>query len=359
MTRKYASLVLISLFSSVSLAVISSAKAEPAPEKNATVESIVPTIALSPVVGGIAPSNSVSINATSTNSVASISVSPKPTTEIASDRATFIKQSWALSSPVSKSSSLTNLVSLDGLANASSITYSFYEFITGWKDDIQARQNRDRICSLLKQKADQPSSDIPKDALCSTYYIDKYLHDQLRDWNANRVGPTGGGIIFGTSLKLGSQTYSYIDKSNLTSTSVTKTPWAASVYVARQPSSYENMLLLAKYEFQRSYVDASSGTICPVVPGASQLTCASGALGAPTANVARIVTLEFRDALFLKSAAFSVSYHHDFQAGANSIELPIYLVNDAPKGLTGGLLTGWRSKPDSVVFGVFVSSPFL
>jgi hypothetical protein len=115
-------------------------------------------------------------------------------------------------------------------------------------------------------------------------------------------------------------------------------------------------LYLAKYEHQNAYSDAASGTICPV-SGAAQVTCSTGALGPPKNSIVRLTTIEFRDA-YSSSLAFAVSYHHDFQARVNSVEIPVYLFKDGKSGLSGGVTAGWRSDNNNRIFGIFVSAPF-
>lgn len=271
-------------------------------------EGVVHSAAASAQAEGVSVPNAASITATSANSVASVAfttVCPN----ISDSWATFASHNLTLSSPVSKSANTTDLASQNGLANAATLSYGFYYFFT----PVQQ----------------QPSG---------------------------HKAPAPGGFVLGGAGKLGYQTFKYVDTTSLKSASVNERPWSGSVYGGWQPKFAEQILFLLREEYQSSYDDAKNGTICPVTAGATQLNCASGALGTPTNKIVRLATFEFRHQL--GSFAYAFAFHRDSHSGVNSVEIPVYLFQNGKGGLSGGFTAGWRSDPNTKTFGIFAAAPF-
>ena len=170
--------------------------------------------------------------------------------------------------------------------------------------------------------------------------------------------PTYFGIV-GAGGKIGHQTHTYVDVSDLSKThDVTKTPSSYLAYAGVAPVSMK-WLVLAKFEYQDAFKDSkTSETKCPA-QATGPVTCQSGPIGAPTKNNGQVWSLEARKAW--ESVAVGASLARNTGTKVTTFDLPLYLVsgNDGKGGtaLTGGLDFAWDTQRHAV-FGLFIGSAF-
>jgi hypothetical protein len=331
----------------------------------------------------------VQVNATSQGGSASIKIGHDSPTLTEDNKFKFTNWSVTASAPTSKSSDLTQLATLDGLANAATISLDFFHFFSPLvvPNDTN-RQKRKEICSSLekayqsmspadrtkaqnkyKDAGDDPGQPPngccqddpanPREYECNSGTFDAY--DPTDQFRAERwkTGVRPGGFVYGGGAKLGYQQFTDYDPTTLAKATPNKTPWSANFYGAWNPLFDIQSFLIAKFEFQDGYKDATSKVLCPA-PSGKALTCVSGPIGTPVHTESKVLSLEERRIFTWPfTMGISVVPQYDLQAKVFAVNLPIYFVPSAgSKGLSGGLQAGWRNDTHSFSFGVFAASAF-
>jgi hypothetical protein len=128
-----------------------------------------------------------------------------------------------------------------------------------------------------------------------------------------------------------------------------------SLYSALSFGDENNYLVLVKYQFGDAQADQKTTTVCSGL----STPCITGSFGAPTRNIRRLISTEFRYSAETLAVAPVVT--RDYVNKVNGIDIPIYFVptaKDAKQpGLNGGIDVGWRSDTHGSL-GIFVGSNF-
>lgn len=205
----------------------------------------------------------------------------------------------AISAPVAKGKDTTRLGTLDGLANATKVSYSHV-------------------------------------------------------WNA----PLGDQfMISSVSATIGHQKYSYYDGTTLAKQSSSKSSGSLAGQFGLVPSRSRNLMILGRAEFQSGHEESPTTTLCPLA-ATGPVACVTGPIGAPVHTISRIVAVEVRVLGDHFASAPRVSY--DTASRVKGLYVPIYLMGpggNAPAALNAGIDIHWTSDSKGSV-GVFVGAPF-
>jgi len=212
----------------------------------------------------------------------------------------------SLSSPLSKTTDVTEPASLDGLANAATVGVTWGRY---------------------------------------------------RPWNREHLDTTAF-YVYGGGLKAGYQKFDYFDATSLAKSHASRSPASASIFFGSTTSGRGNVLVLGKFEYQDSYKDADSKVLCPA--GTPPTACVSGPIGTPKNTKKRIWSLEGR----YTSANYELSpvLSYDGASKVKGLEVPVYFIGGPPDGdkpipFNAGVSFGWRSDSHGSV-SLFVGSPF-
>lgn len=216
--------------------------------------------------------------------------------------------SISLSSPIDKSDNITDLATLDGLANAFTFTVSYSQYI-------------DRI---------------------------------RRSGDGNTEGELDAwGFFWGGTATLGRESFDYVDLDDFDKQSNNERPWAISLFIGRD---FGQWTVTGRLKLEESYKNQDDITRCRPIVGSTDLDCRSGPLGPPNEENGRQASVEVRHQIG-DSFGIAPAVHHDFEKDVTGINLPIFLWQDDKGQLTGGIRVGWRDDTDSTEFGLFVSQP--
>jgi hypothetical protein len=296
------------------------------------------------------------ITATTESSKASINVSRDISAATNNGVGTFSSLSLALSAPVSKTGSTTNIATLDGFANSSTLTVGYHKFFvyglrTPVMDDGTLSPGFEAICAAAGINIDKESCDSAsvKAGLVKADRMDLYPTFVGYFFDPNALKWT-----YGAKATVGRESYDFFNATSLASQKDQKGPWSLGAYAGLVPP-LTNAFLSAGVEFQHAYMPRKAKVVCPSSTGASQIQCVNGSIGAPQATDKHLVYADGRADLGF--AAIDLRVTHDFASGDNGVDLPIYLFRDTKSTWTGGLRLGWTNT-DQFSLGIFVGSSF-
>lgn len=297
------------------------------------------------------------ITAGTDSSKATLNLSKENSSSIAGDTGHMSSWSASLSAPVNKNDSKTNIATLDGLANSTSLTIGFHEFIaTGLRfplinGDLDPNfENICRIAGIDTEKNETCDSEHVKPGLEKAHRSDLYpvFMSYLFSSTASHVW------TYGAAGKIGQEEYDFFLPTTLASQSTKKVPWSASIYGGVGPINMP-AFFSAGAEFQHQYTAKKSKVLCPTTAGSSPIQCVNGSIGAPTAADKHLLYVEGRSDLGF--AAVDLRVTHDFASGDNGVDVPVYLFHDSKSSWTGGIRLGWTNT-DHGTAGIFVGNSF-
>ena len=199
--------------------------------------------------------------------------------------------------------------------------------------------------------------------LCDTATIKDLLEqgkvtkEEYRAFRSAFFGPSAAVSSWAVSLSGGYNDANYFDAVTLVQAKKRNRVGGLAVSYTYVPLE-ATQLFSASLGLLSVYKDAKNSTAClPLAPGKTQLTCASGAIGAPKRQTTQTLDLEWRRKLS-ERYAFSLQVSRDFKNKVTSVAVPIYLVGNDKDGLTGGISLGWASDDKDVTAGVFVGKAF-
>jgi hypothetical protein len=112
------------------------------------------------------------------------------------------------------------------------------------------------------------------------------------------------------------------------------------------------------FSYERTFKNGDSLQICSPISGSTSSKCQQGSIGAPQGKFSRIVFAESRILLSLNHFALSPRMEYDFTASRFAARLPIYLVPNKDKLLTGGVTLGYVTHGDGFGAAIFVNKAF-
>jgi hypothetical protein len=265
----------------------------------------------------------------------------------------FDTWSLAVSAPLQKGSSSTQLASLDGLAKATTaeLKFSHTRVTFAPQGDAETRAAAQlAICQLAWTRAGSTAAD------CDFALVAQFAPERTEDFDRIMWGDSPSSFTWGGSAKAGTETFDYVDPATLARRSTDETSWSAKAFLAFYWSGkgQDESLLSASYTRESSWKSQDEAILCP--GGGGPATCVKGSPGPPKRDDKDVFSLGYRRSL--GGVAFSLTANYDAANDVLGVELPVYLVRGADGGFTGGVKLGWRDDTDEVTAGVFVSKAF-
>lgn len=234
----------------------------------------------------------------------------------------FFQWTLTASMPLKKSPELSDIATLDGLANSSALELAIGSF-SGRVEPVQGK---------------------------SVYSV--------REWDEKFIATPSAKVAWGLTGKVGYEKFDFLDATAFKKASDSRTPWSAKAYLGIIPDSKTAAVDIA-YEYQDAFKAQDQKTICPAASGASVVTCLTGALGAPKETKKSIFSFEGKTklpiAIYGVSVAAAAKLSYEAKSDVFGVDVPVYLVSD--EKLSGGIRTGYRSDTKSMVVGIFISTP--
>jgi len=126
-----------------------------------------------------------------------------------------------------------------------------------------------------------------------------------------------------------------------------------------------DMSATLSYAYQRVYKDGGDDGQAQVLckPGGTPfISCINGFIGHPVRGEQHLFTADYRyispDTLLSIPVGIDPTFTYDAASGEYGFQLPVYVIPNKAKGLTGGLRYDWTSDKHHSVVGVFVTSAF-
>jgi outer membrane receptor protein involved in Fe transport len=163
--------------------------------------------------------------------------------------------------------------------------------------------------------------------------------------------------------KAGYETHAYYDGSTLAKGSATKAPFQFGVSATRVATGGRLSGTLS-YNHQEAYLDGAGSqktqTLCP--GGATGvLACVTGFIGAPKRQQQELLAAGVRyigETPWGLPIGVGPSVTYETRSKAYAVQVPIYLVADKDKNLTGGIRYDWTSDTHHSTVGIFLTSAF-
>jgi hypothetical protein len=301
---------------------------------------------------------SFEINAAKDNSTVSLKIGKDFSKPISSNLAEF--SSWAItfSAPVNKNSENTDIATLDGLANSFKLSVKLSNFIVLGKlnpfvDDPKNPPPRlVEICKLagINYPEDPCDTDAVYSGLEKRNKLQIYPEFKSLFWK-----PTSWKLIYGIEGSIGYQNFEFISKQTYEKKDQDKYPMGANAFFGAVPPG-QNAVLTVGGQFQESYKESKTQTVCPVTTTGTSFVCDTGALGEPGHKQKQIVYVEGRTEFL--SLGLNIRVSHDFKNYDTGIDAPVYIFHDKKNNLNGGLRFGWTKNDHKALLGVFVGGSF-
>lgn len=278
--------------------------------------------------------------------------------------ANFLGWSLTASAPLEKSEDLTDLATLDGLANAFTLEFKLTQYEA---PGVRIPNNT----ALLDEIGDQaeavfksvgPRGNCPKfvrDFNC----VQEYVPQRYAEFKSLFWDPKQPKWIRGVKAKVGYETFDFFDPVSFSENDDTKTPWSVGAFYGVIPSGSRTLYAIS-YEHQTSYKASTSQTMCMAAdPTTMVQSCQTGAFAEPSEETKKLLSFEARrrieNPLFGQSpAAFSAGVTYDFESETLGVDVPVYLFSSEKEALNGGIRFGWRDDDDDLIVGLFVGSTF-
>ncbi len=278
-----------------------------------------------------------------------------------------------MEAPIGKSEKRHDLVTLDGLGNATVLGISFSKFSTRWiPADPSASANRKAYCDEMRvaakvemAKSAAATGKTPEDIdeaanklECSHANFAKYLPSRVADAGKAMSKPGPGGWMWGGAAKYGFQDSDYYDATSLAKVSERNNPWSLGAFVGWNPETNDSdMFILAKAERKASYKDADASVRCPAGAGTAPFNCVNGSIGKPKEKQGTTASIEIRKMLS-PGYALSLTVARDWSKKATMVELPVYWLGDGSGALNGGIKAAWNREDKKTVISLFIGIPY-
>jgi hypothetical protein len=221
-----------------------------------------------------------------------------------------------LQTPLDQDKNYTNVVNLDGLNKASSLSFAFTRQWGGLDYDDVERIAREHTNEKPKKTA---------------------------IWAVTFDG------------KIGYERHTFYDPLTLAPSMTTKTPFQLGATMGVIFGT-GNMSFNLSADYQQGYEDSPSETKC-INSGAD---CVTGFFGAPAFTERALITGDFRwiTQIGKVELGFGPILSYDAIQDEESVQVPLYLVTDKNGFLNGGIRYDWNSTDHVSTVGIFVSSAF-
>ncbi len=254
-----------------------------------------------------------------------------------------------LSSPWDSNSSTTELATLDGLARGFKVEFGLNHLFFSPSYDVDSMTT---VCRQARTLAGKP------DAECND---DLYGLVDDRDFNRQVLKAYFGGKSFipsvYASIAASSDDFEFFGH-GFEREKDSKTSLGASVGLALL-NPVKSSAFLVDYQRQRAYADdrGSQATVCVPLNEVPAVSCTTSFLRPPVAKDKNIFSIEYRKQWGNSRAAVArIAYEQ--KEDVLGISVPIYLLSNQGKGLSGGIQFGWNDRERDFTAAIFVSAPF-
>lgn len=269
--------------------------------------------------------------------------------------------SLTLSTPLSKNSSSTDFLSLDGLSDNLSLGLSWtgvYGLLETLENDSagQRQARQDEICIRYGMPM---TGDIPT---CEPANLEMFLTQQGRTEEIYEATASIDQAFFqdarlwGISVgaNIGYRSFDFFSDQAVASDAERFSRSASATFYVINGSSRWAVGLSG----ERSYRDArTKARSCSAVADSEGLeTCRELPLGEPLVTDDVVARVEWRR--LTERIGISPVLSWRIEEEVVGIDVPIYLARDAAGLLTSGIRLGWRSDRDEPQLGIFVAKPF-
>lgn len=279
----------------------------------------------------------VEINAGTDSSNATITASRS------NSQAGGVYTTWTVtaSAPVDKSAERTDLVTLDGLRNAFTLSAKYTWFdLSGMRNPTAPAHKSEflKFCGdLWAEIAKRGGSEKE----CDSERVDKYLPGRLDEFMALFIDPKGHMLSMGIAPKVGYQTFSFLDSTTLKKLSDSKAPWSVEVFWGYMPNNTQTLFTVTA-DYQQGFKNADNGILCPFTGVGGTVACKTGPVGKPVSDDAELLSLEIRR--LFGNAGASLKITRDFKEKLTGVDLPVTFIKAKDGSLTGGIRAGWTNK---------------
>jgi hypothetical protein len=289
--------------------------------------------------------------------------------------------SLSAQTPIAQGQDFQNVATLDGLAKSSAVGFQFSHIAVGTTEhaDVITSPAYQSQCRALiavlaahgvkvPPRYSQPnacSASPLAGALGQAKTLDdptrKALAKQISDLKSQADATVDWVRMFSANAKVGYEDHSFFDKATLAKDSVSHVTYQAGAGFT-QVFHGGDMSVTGQFNYQRAYKDASTQTVCQAAASGSGLKCVTGAIGPPGTTNKYLATVDFRHIWTWKLIGAPIgidpTFTYDLHSHVYGFEVPIYVVANDSKSLTGGLRYDWTSDKHQSVVGVFVASAF-
>lgn len=301
--------------------------------------------------------NAVEIAATSDASKVSIRFAREESAgRSGSDYSSFTAWSLTTSAPLDKKNDPTEIANLDGFANAFKASLNFTQFFVARQNPFKNHMAEvDAICDAMEEAAIKTGLSPAKAAEleCGSDNIATYLPERRLDWKALFWNLEKTRFFWGATLSAGHERFKFLDDESLDEMKQDETPWSGRVFYAFIPSHTSSLITLG-LEYQHAFKAADEATLCPPTASDLPVTCKTGSVGGPMEQDKKLVSVNWRSLFRQGKYGLSLQATYDFEADTFALDLPLYLLRNADKELTGGVRLGWNDDSDDLEIGVFV-----
>jgi hypothetical protein len=307
----------------------------------------------------------VQVTATTDSSTASVRLS-RTLSDGDEDTASYSSFAVIASAPLSKSSGPTDIGTLDGFVNSARLRLQYSRFERTFVDPQGPEY--DALVATVRSKCranrgERCDRDIIDNNFVATHApeLETRFLELFRTRGDGQVDRSG--FAYGLEGSIGYSNFRYVLPGPARREEGDRIPLSAKAFISWLPDVRRNAITLGA-EYQRTFEDASSATLCPVVPGTTELTCLSGPLGEPVARERLIGSLEYRQIFFgnrnsiIPAWGFSTQISYDALNDDFAIDVPIYLAGDSAGRVNGGVRFGYTTNGDDLAVGVFVGTNF-
>ncbi|MFC3193369.1 hypothetical protein ACFODZ_03830 [Marinicella sediminis] len=294
----------------------------------------------------------------------------------------YKNHNWGITatSPFDKDDPGAVLGNLDGLVDKNK--YSFFWNIkrdtsdkNPWRSSIDFEEKRSICVAYWAQYPDKKiqaeneyrektgtseAEEVPVDQICILANIeeDPDLANAFIDVLVDKSKISFG--VFGIEASLSPENYTfYVADSLSDKKELDETSYSIDVFYRKTFGAIAYSSWTVGLTFEESYNESQEVTICSVFQaGGTDLICGPKRIGAPDKTEKNILYFDYGRLFNKQKAAMRVKISRDFKNDVTGVELPVWLVRDDNKALTGGIQFDWNSEDDDFSASLFITKPF-
>ncbi len=299
------------------------------------------------------------VEATQTDSRAAIEIGFAGREEPERLRATL-----KLAGPVSRDSDRSELATLKGLADQTSVTLGFRrlgktpeEIRQDVVEKLTAAIGKD--AAAFREKLDVAwSKENPAKAVPSDVSTDDLSPRGRRNF-LKGIGATGGSFFFASEATYATPTtFNFAVAETLERRQEKHDGYSGTISAGWLPVVSPLPYVGLSFTYEDSFEGKVKQQVCEPFGPVGSLRCQSLALGAPGRVEKQLLQLESRRFFPRATAAIGLRLTRDFENDVTGAELPVWVLRNDSGLLNGGVAVGWRSDTEAWTFSAFVGSPF-